>query len=126
MVVWPAVKIATTVAAEFMVSVKVVGVVAPVWPGREVEERFMVVVLLAAMVRCAVDGWCSVQLSRRCCNVSVHGVFERMGGERCCLTPTKLLAILSAIHIRIAIRGTRNLTRVKGTTCHEQASRNKN
>ena len=54
MVVWPAVKMATTVAAVFMVSVKVLGVVAPVWPGSDVEEK-LIVVLLAAMVRCLMD-----------------------------------------------------------------------
>jgi hypothetical protein len=45
MVVPPAVKTATTVASAFMDPVNVLGVVAPVWPWSDVEEKFIVVLL---------------------------------------------------------------------------------
>jgi hypothetical protein len=98
-VVWPAVKMATTVAAVFMVSEKVVGVVAPVWPLREVEEKF-IVVLLAAMVRYSIDGCCP--MSFNCTSsVLVHCVFEKTKDEQCCPATADFLAIISAIHLHI-------------------------
>jgi hypothetical protein len=48
-VVSPAVKTATTVASGPMDPVNVLGVGAPVWPGRDVEDKF-IVVLLAVML----------------------------------------------------------------------------
>lgn len=46
---FPAVKMATTVASGPMEPEKPLGVVAPVWPGREVEVK-SIVLLLAAMM----------------------------------------------------------------------------